>query len=76
MGFFLITLIKVDGFLFLFFLVCILVLWFFNFPSQSLLSPFIVLVEFWLGLILSKFEFISKHNMHGYEFEYAYLLFE
>ena len=28
---------------------------FFNFSSQSLLSPFIALVEFWFGLILSFF---------------------
>ena len=43
--------------------------------------PFIVLVEFWFGLILSFFwkyeiEFISKHNLHDYEFEYTYQLFD
>ena len=50
--------------------------------SQSLLSlSFVALVEFWFGLILSffwkyEFEFISKHNLHDYEFEYTYQLFD
>ena len=39
------------------FQICVLVLCFFNFPLQSLISSFIALVEFWFGLILFFFFF-------------------
>ena len=43
--------------------------------------PFITLVEFWFGLILSFLEiriwvYIKKQFTYGYEFEYAYQLIE
>ena len=77
--FFLIILIKVDSFFF--FLVYALVICFFNFPLQSFLSAF-----YSFGWILIRgntcffgnrnLNFMSKHNLHGYEFEYAYQFFE
>ena len=69
--FFLITLIKVDGF---FFLIYVLVLYFLNFTSQSLLSlSFVALVEFWFGLILGLGKFHNQWPL-WYKFEWAFSL--
>ena len=65
--FFLIILIKVDGFFFLIY-VLVLCCFFFNIPSESLLFPF---YNFGWILVWINTNFFGKH-----EFEYAYQLFE
>ena len=57
-SFFLITLIKIDGF---FFNMCFGIIYFFNFPSKVFSFLFIAFVEFWFRLMIFFFFFVNRN---------------